>query len=412
MPSGAREWKLRGMRLLAFVLVLLSGVSAAQAERKSFDVIDPYTKGDDDRIERAGYKSLGPFSLGGNLVTSRVAEIMKGVPLLWVETAHFKIGSGLPECGVDKADRERVLSELERLAVLLPDVKLRPKKLDAWLRLHLFALRLEETYAEFEQLFGLEDHDFPIQPPPAGAPAADYMGEGPYLGMPAKFEVLLFERKSDLALYSQAVEGKARSAPYQQLYPTVGALTYVTAAEFLEGEYANDAALTCFVRRAVAQLFSTGFRGPKVPVSFAWSEGLGHWFSRRYDPHYHFFSGKDPAANRITDEWNWAVGVRERVERKVFPSTAELLGWRAEDELDWAQHGILWSRIDFLLTLPDHKAGSVLRLLKHPAEAGELDLPEARVERARKAFQEGTGVDLAAFDVAWAEWVQRTYPKK
>jgi len=399
------------MRSIVSCLVLAG--AAAQGEGKAFPRVDPYTKSVPEAILAAGYVSFGPFRFGDDHTTDQVERTLEGVPLIWVETAHFKLGSGLPEYALpsDEQERKRIQVELERLVRQLPDVKVRAKKLDPWLRLHLFAQRLEDTYGEFLRRFDLEESDFPGGPAqPGRTPAGSEMGAGRFLGMPAKYTVLIFDHKRELERYSMAYLGRTAEQPVHRHFRGVGALFYGTAAEFLEGEYRNDSALTCALVSSVTQDLVAGFRGTASAPASCWSEGFGHWFARRIDARYHFFSGSDPAKNRITDEWNWALGVRTRVERKVFPSTETMLGWSASDSLDWADHLVLWSRIDYLMALEGGAAGKFLRRLKDPPAEGETD--ETRIARVRAALLEATNLEPGPFDTAWAEWVLKTYPLK
>lgn len=397
--------------LLASAALVLGGRSAAQGEIKPFAKIDPYTKSSPETIEKAGYASLGPFRFGDDHTTEQVETTLGGIPLIWVETAHFKLGSGLPEYTVrgDERERERLTAELTRLAALLPDVKVKTKKLDPWLRLHLFALRLEDLYADFLRALDLEEKDFPTAPPGAGS-KGPYMGEGRYLGMGSKFTVLIFDKKSSVGRYSKVYLGRQIETPTRWHFPGTDSFLFLTAAEFLEGDYANDSALACDVVAGVSQNLAAGFRGYRVLLPFAVSEGLAHWFSRRVDPRYHLFSGTDPARVRAKDEWNWAPSVRARAEHEFYPSTHDMLGWQDANALEWADHLVLWSRMDYLLAREDDAAGNFLRMLKEPSEK-QLTADEL-VERARTSLATATAVDLAKFDELWREWVLRTYPKK
>lgn len=411
------RWIPWSLLLAAFVLPHAS----AHAQLKPFPATDPYTKHAPEAISAAGYASLGPFRFGDDHTTQQIEQTLKGVPLLWVETDHFKLGSGLPEYTLgDDEEKERVRAELERLALRLPSVKPRTKKLDPWLRLHLQAQRLEELYAQFLQAFDVAEGEFPTTPPdPETRSSSAYMGEGRYLGMSSKFTVLLFDRKSALARYGSVYLGGSLEGATRRHLPVVDALLFVTAAECLEGNHENDSALACVVVSGVTHNLAAGFRGSRVPLAFAVSEGIAHWFSRQVDPRYHIFSGLEQTEVRGAVEGNWAPGVRARVEHGIFPSTADMLAWSHAGPLEWAEHLVLWSRMDYLLAREDGAAGRLLRRLKEPpalteppvAKNGELTSEEL-LERTRAAFGETTGGDLARFDQLWSEWVLKTYPKK
>jgi hypothetical protein len=403
------------MRSLA-ALLTLSGWLAAQGEIKPFPKVDPYTKNAPDAITKAGYASFGPFRFGDDHTTTQIEETLGGIPLIWVETEHFKLGSGLPEYTIpdDPQEKDRFKEELERLALKLPDLKPKLKKIDPWLRLHLYAQRLEELYAKFLTEFGLQESQFPTSPPDPKKtkPAGTYMGEGRYLGMSAKYTVLIFAKKSAHARYSSVYLGQELKGPTRWQFPTVDSWLFLTASEFLEGLYANDSALTCDVISGVSQNLAMGYRGYRASLPLAISEGIAHWFSRQIDPRYHIFSGLDQTKVRIKEEWNWAVPVRKRVEQKIFPTLDEMLGWSDPEVLEWADHLMLWSRMDYLLAREDGVAGKLLHALKEPPDPRSKITPAELADRARAAFKKTTGSELAELDSKWSEWVLKTYPKK
>ena len=395
-------------------LMALGGVPAAQGkgEIKAFPEVDPYTKGEPNSLKEAGYVSFGPFRFGDDHTTEQIENTLGGIPLIWVETEHFKLGSGLPEytLGDDAREKERLREELARLAQRLPEVKPKTRKLDPWLRLHLFAQRLEELYARFLIEFGLEEGEFPTAPPDPKKAKGIYMGEGRYLGASGKYAVLIFDKKSSLGRYSGAYLGQALQGPTRWHFAAIDSWLVLTAAEFLEGAYVNDSALTCDVVSAASQNLALGFRSYRVALPFAVSEGIAHWFAREIDPRYHIFSGLDLTKVRIKEEWNWAPSVRARVEHEQYPSTSDMLQWSNAEALGWADHLILWSRMDYLLAREDGAAGKLLRLLKEPP-GGELS-PEELAERARQAYRKVSGGELDQFDADWGAWVLKTYPKK
>src|SRR5262245_41832797 len=112
------------MKRLA-TLFALGSLQATQGGIEPFPEVDPYTKQVPEALARAGYVSFGPFPFGDGHTSDQIAETVGRIPLLWVETAHFKIGSSLPEYALadDQRERGRVHDELERLARRLPGIK-------------------------------------------------------------------------------------------------------------------------------------------------------------------------------------------------------------------------------------------------------------------------------------------------
>jgi hypothetical protein len=79
------------------LLCSLTAFQSAADARAPFPKVDPYTLGEAETLARVGHASFGPFLWGDGHSTAQVEQELGGVPLIWVETAHFKLGSSLPE---------------------------------------------------------------------------------------------------------------------------------------------------------------------------------------------------------------------------------------------------------------------------------------------------------------------------
>jgi len=375
----------------------LGGPAAAQGDssREPFAEVDPYTRGEAAALARAGYVSFGPFQFGDDRTSDHLVRELGGIPLIFVETAHFRLGSALPEyVSGDREERKRLADELERLGERLPRVKPKTKTLDPWLRLHLYAQRLEELYADFAERFDVGDGP----------------GPGPYLGMRGKFVVLLLQKESDFARYGTLAFGQPFATSVTiQYFPQSDAMFFGTCAEFFHGSYDNDSALACGVLSGVVQNLATGYEGFRRLLPLFFTEGVAHWFSRRFDDRWHTFSGTDPARGDAREQREWEPSVRARVANEVFPPTEEMLAWDDPDALKWADHLILWSRLDFLLARDDGSAGRLLRLLSVPSRNGEV---AADLEGTRRAWIEATGLRPDEFDEAWGAWVLARYARR
>src|SRR5260221_3805982 len=142
----ARPYALLGA--LALSAAPARGAPPPQQEKPEevFEKTDPYTRGAKEELARAGYASLGPFHWADGIETQDIEETFGGLRVLWVETAHFKLGSTLPtyECPPDDLEKTRLKDELARLGKRLPRARREAAKLDPWLRLHLYAQPLDE----------------------------------------------------------------------------------------------------------------------------------------------------------------------------------------------------------------------------------------------------------------------------
>jgi hypothetical protein len=278
-----------GRLALAVLFTCLGPLPAATAQSQSsqdkeeaFDKVDPYTKGESAALEKLGYVQFGPLVFFDKVRTESIEEALGGVPILWVETAHFRIGSNLRTYkpnGDAKEDRT-LEEELKRLKSRLPStVRLPKNKLDPWLRLHLAAQRLEEQYQDFEQRFGFTDADFATK----SAETGTFMGEGPYLGMEQKFVLLMTEKQSATVRFlKQFLE--TESPNWQRWHTRAGATILAISAESLKTyNYEREIDLHATVAAEMALNFIEAFRkgGTNVPVWFR--AGIAHYYSRAVD---------------------------------------------------------------------------------------------------------------------------------
>ena len=132
---------------LCGLLALLAHPAVAQDKDEEREK-DPWTKNVPAAMEAAGILRFGNFAWGDGHGTSAIEETLGDMNLLWAETPHFRIASTLGEYSIPNGDRrqkKKLREELEELALILPNLNPRKiRKLDPWLRLHLWATRLED----------------------------------------------------------------------------------------------------------------------------------------------------------------------------------------------------------------------------------------------------------------------------
>lgn len=137
----------------------------------------PWCKNDPEKMARAGLVSHGPIAVGPHGSEAIVKDLPAG-QWLFAETAHLRWASALGPMTVELDDKKRVMAELDRLRLVLPDIPKEPKKLDPWLRLHLLAMKGEDFYARFQRLLQVSDADFPE----SRDMDKPFMGNGRFLG--------------------------------------------------------------------------------------------------------------------------------------------------------------------------------------------------------------------------------------
>ena len=239
--------------LLVFSTLVLAASTAAQKKPPKWR-IDPYTKNDPKAIAAAGYVSYGPFEFGciGDTpkTTTDIEDKLPYAQILWIETPHFRLGCNLPQWSVpmDMPTRTKIRTELTELKKKLPKVNPKARRLDPWLRAHLFAWRLEKLYAETQALFGVTDADFPPNPDEVIIEEGKrYMGHGRYLGMKDKYLVLLFEELGTYQQYLSHFVGRDTKYPQRWHFKQVGSLMFATAENCENTDLRHDTAMHCAI---------------------------------------------------------------------------------------------------------------------------------------------------------------------
>ena len=379
------------------------------AAEEDFKEVDPYTKGDVELQRRAGYVSLRPFAWGEGIQGQEVIEVLGGVDLLWAETAHFKICSSLKSYKrkPDSQENLRVEKELEQLARRMPGFKL-PKggKLDPWLRLHLYAQRLEQLYTEFCERTGFSDADF------ANTALVPGQGSGPYLGQKLKPTVLLAEKSSALGRFNRRYLKVDEEKSYRYVLPGGSMYLGISAEAMRENGYELDTALYCALAAGVVANMLDGLRDSYWATPLWFDLGLGHWFSRRIDERFTYYAS---GTMRYLDDdlHEWQPRVRGLVDNKFPYSWRDMLG-----SLEWSQfnaqnHMLIWSRVDWLLQLKAGKMRAFLEPLSVPLPQGtKAEIAAIQLQRATAALQAGFGMTPEACEAAWSAWVLKTYARK
>ncbi len=386
------------MRLAFLAFALLGGAPIlAQKPPEPPPQVDPYTQADPARMQRLGYARFAPFPFGDGHGTKAIDAVL-GTPVLWVETAHFRIGSTLPEykLGGNADERKRVKADLARLSKRLGDIPARAKTLDPWLRLHLYAQRLEELYAEAADLLGAPSNV-----------------DGPYLGMREKYGVLLFRKASGFGRYAGHFLKRDEASALRAHYAEFDSMVYAVHAEALEGDFATDLALLTVVTYGVVQNLVDGYRGFRHVMPLWWQAGVAQSFARRIDPRCNV--NGDNAAGRAARNkaWDWAPRVRGRVRNGAVPTWEAMLSWSAESQLPVAHHMVLWSRADYLLRERPEAVSAFQRALTEPP-LGSWQRPpdDVFVSGQAAALVQATGLSLAELDAAWIRYVESEYPRK
>lgn len=398
-----------GFRVLLGLALLLSPARAQEDSKPTdFADIDPYTRGDRAGLDAAGYVSLGPFPWCEGITTDEIAREL-GIDVLWVETEHFRIASTLAPYKVpsDKLEKKRLDEELRALERIFPAAKFPTAKLDPWLRLHLYARRIEKVHAEFLAAFGLADDDF-------GAPSADgpTIAPGPHLGMPMKFTVLLAERRSTFARVVRFVTKREPSDPRRE-WLAGGSLFFGISAETVESwGQESDSALHAQVAANVALNLLNGFRGMTSPVPVWFEYGWSYVASRRVDERYTLHARGTQREG--ADSWKWDARVAGLVSNDFAPSWKDLASETRFEGLSAPDHLVAWSKTTWMLENfgPRGMRTYLLAITDPPPRKDELDLVAFRRERELAALAEVGADSLESLEASWRAWAVKPTSKR
>ncbi len=376
--------------------------------------VDPYTGGDEQLMAALGYVSFGPFVWADDHDTRAIEDTVGGNRLRFVETAHFRIGSMLGEMPLpkEKKDRKKLDEELDRLREKLPKVPARPKTIDAWLRLHLLAQRLEGLYAEMSDVLGVTDEDFPKEKP-TELPL-EYRGEGPYLGQGGKFLVLVLDKPGALARYLgrfAGIQGGGEAMRFN--FMRSDSLFSGITVEGPDGSKYDDRQLHSTLVFNVANNLIDGYEHYWYRLPAWLSEGLSHWFARRAYDGFGSFSGMSEQEAGRAKDWNWPPKLRARVKHGAFEPAAKVMHVMDPAKLSLVDHMAAWSRIDYLMTLGKERFGKFMAMMKGRIPMTGVVPTDAEITaQQERALKEAFDLDAEALDAAWTKWVLKTYPQK
>jgi len=397
----------RLLGLLAGLLVLIGHAGAAPAafQKRNDPASCPYCKNDPELLKQAGLVSHGGFEFGIN-DTAQIDALLATSDIRWLESAHFQLGFALSPHKLKDDEKKKVRAELEKLALVLPEVDPRVKVLDPWLRTHLYAQRCEEVYARFSEIMQVKDSDFPKGGTPWNG-QGKYMGEGPYLGQNGKYEVLLLPSEAAGTQFLREQFGLLTKL--SQRWNVTNRDSLVLVVHTGQGDLKEDGAMHGHVAFNLAINLLDGYKHYSYDTPIWIREGLGHLIEREINPKFNTFDSSEGAVAAMTRKEKWEPEVRKMVQAGQQIRMAQLLALKDYAGLTLNHHYTTWSITDYLVrTKPDAYAALNARLhgITNQHNIGDgSNMPDVH----RTAFQECIGMSYTEFDAAWAKWVEETY---
>lgn len=388
---------MRQRRRLAALALLALAASAGAQERC------PWCKDDPALLAAAGLVGHGPMDVGKPRADARrgsdvLREELPASQWVFLESAHLRLASALDAENVSGKDRERVEADLARLRVHLPDVPLKARRLDPWLRAHLIVLRAEELYARFQRLLGVSDADFPDR-----RGEGPYMGDGPYLGERDKFEIVVHaSRRSHQAFTLDLCGVSITDSLRWHLNPPHKLVVSIPAED---ADLARDRGLEAHVAHNLSHLFLCAYKHFSYDPPIWLDEGLAHLIEKEVDPDSTTTDGDEGAMRETHAPSDWPARAAKLAAAGKAPTFAQLLHAKSFGELDMDAQICAWSRLRFLADLHPQALAAFLGGVKGQLDAAGYPSGEDLPGLQRRLLKELWGWTPADFDAAWLAWV-------
>lgn len=387
------------MSLVAF----LATAVALAAPQKPKVATCPWCKNDPALMSAAGVVSHGPMPIGAKTSVEFAADLPAS-QWIFLETAHIRWASSLPDQKVDLDERARVEAELARLREALPSVPKEVKKLDPWLRLHLIAMKGEDLYARFQQIARVTDADFPAERKTDGP----FMGAGKFLGEKDKFEVTLHANRSTHNLFTKEFSGAQVTNALRWHFPGLHKMHASLPCE--DPDLKQDKWLFPHIAHNLSHLFLCAYKHFSYDPPLWLDEGLALLLEKEVDPRSTTNEGEEGSFRDATYPGDWSDAVRKMLARGRAKTFAELMYMKEVGALDRDGLFTVWSMVRFLVdTQPEGLAkllaGVKGQLDEHGSPSGK-DLPSLQ----RKLMKDLFDWTPLAFDEVWRAWASQPPP--
>ena len=392
--------------LALFALPALALGGGKQKTPRNDPSNDPYTGGDPEVWAKAGIVSMGGFEFGDS-DTKGVDAALPTSDIRWIETEHFEIGFALGSYKVSQKEKARLRAELTELAKVLPNVKPKTKKLDPWLRLHLYAVRAEKLYDRFLQLVQIDDESVFPDGTKSWDTTGTYWGEGPYLGQKGKFEILILPSEAAHVTYLRDNFGQSNKK--SQRWNHVPRQSISVTIHERQASLKVDIAMHAHLAFNLGHNLLDGFKFYAYDSPIWLREGIGHFMEREISPKYNTFDGGEGSVPEMTKKSKWRAEALKLVRSGKAPRMAEMVRFKNYGELELDHHFTTWSMVDFLATAHPKKFADLIKGLKGITNAEGYSDGSDLPARQRELFKSLWGWSLAQFDEAWAAWVLETY---
>ena len=356
-----------------------------------------------------GILSHGGFGFGRS-DTDGVDDFHGNLQIFWIETEHFEIGYAGPQYKVSAKERKAVQQELADLAEFFPEINPKKPQIDPWLRVHMYAVRVEQIYTKFLGIMQVKGDEFP-----SGEKQWDgtgtYWGEGPHMGQKGKYELMIMPSEGDLEAYLSEQFGVQSKKTNR--WNVVEDDTISVTMQIRDGDLKKDLALHGHVAFNLAHNLLDGFKHYSYDTQIWLHEGLAHWFEREINPKFNSFDSGEGSEGVMSKKEDWDKEVLALVRGDKAPRMAELASIKNYADLTLDQHYVTWSMVKFLLEEHPTAFANINKILHGRMSADGSQQNSSKLDDVhREAFKSELDMNYSQFDAAWKEWVQAPKGKK
>lgn len=385
------------LTILVSALAAVPSLAETEANRPSEC---PYCEGDPRIMAKARIVSHGGFEFG-ETDTHAVDQLLPNTDIRWIETSHFELGFAFAPYKPKAQERKKIRAELEELSTFLPNVNPKTKTLDPWLRIHLYAQRVEKHWDRFLEIMQVDEEDFP----PAGETwivGTPYMGEGPYLGQEGKFEFLVVPSISVQVAFLRSHFGL--KIEKTQRWNVVSRDSLIVVASTENEDLRNDSALHNHVVFNLTVCMVDGYKHYSYETPIWLREGLAHYLEREISPDFNTFDSAEGGVAETTRKSDWEGPVKKMIQSGKAPRMARLANLQSFADLTLEDHYATWSMTAFLVEEHPEGYAKLNANIHGIKDADGLPDGSGMRDKHRKFFLECLGMSYASFDETWQEW--------
>lgn len=356
--------------------------------------------GDPELMAASGILSHGGFTFA-TVPTSEVDEYSRET-IYWVATEHIEIGLAADDYRIHSKERTGFREELTSLMEIFENINPKTRSIDPWMRVHLYALRMERAWDRFLDYAQVKDEDFPdgVTPRIIGE---KYMGEGPFVGMKSKFEFLLLDRRKEhqkLLLDKYGLISRTAQRVHHVESGTLGLLTHLE-----EPAMRRDEALHAHFVFNLGHNMLDGYKHYSYDLPVWVKVGFAHLMGRGVSLEFNNFDGSEGSRQLSSHVEDWHGQARNLIRKDDAPTVAQLLGVKIFGELELADHYTAWSMMDYLAQERPEGLACILDAITGLIDDTGAVQSGAINDRLREAFRNCMGLTFQAFDREWRNWL-------